>query len=224
MLVYTRPLLFLSCLATIGLSPARGQVSVPPLPALPVTFVFSNCDAGVTYRATILDWGRDLDGKINSATKVVQPNAVSYQYSFFGSFSMTIGQTTQFAVGIPLPDGSISRPLGGLSILYTNLGVSGNPFSTTFSLNSPNANGGPLLAVRRGVPQQTLLPVAFTRCRGYGNRFSERSLCRWLKRPAKSRPKNGAEESAKCRKTSSPHMKPEERHQERQEFRNDPHD
>src|SRR5947209_7922414 len=112
LLVYTRPLLFLSCLATIGLSPARGQVSgsVPPLPVLPVTFVFSNCDAGVTYRATIVDWPRDADGKISagSAKKVVQPNAVSYQYSFFGSFSMTIGQTTQVAVGIPLPDGSTS--------------------------------------------------------------------------------------------------------------------
>src|ERR1700686_789435 len=116
LLVYMRPLLFLSCLATIGLSPARGQgsVSVPPLPALPVTFVFSNCDAGVTYRATITEW-YTIDGKTidaNAAKKLVGPGFVSYSYTFYGSFSMTIGQTTQFAIGIPLPDGSFFRPLG----------------------------------------------------------------------------------------------------------------
>jgi hypothetical protein len=36
-----RRLLIISALAAIALSPARGQSSVPPLPALPVTFVFS---------------------------------------------------------------------------------------------------------------------------------------------------------------------------------------
>src|SRR6185503_7743277 len=101
LLAYTRRLLFLSCLAAIGLAPARGQLSVPPVPALPVTFVFSNCQAGVTFRATIIDWLRDANGNIDalSVKKVAQSTSVSYTYLFWGSFSMTAGGITQVATG-----------------------------------------------------------------------------------------------------------------------------
>src|SRR5437773_8514702 len=65
LLVYTRRLLFLSCLAAIGLSPARGQLSVPPLPALPVTFVFSNCQAGQT-RTWAYTWSNFLRASVQT--------------------------------------------------------------------------------------------------------------------------------------------------------------
>src|SRR5882672_7758448 len=88
--VWTRRLMFTFFVTVIGLSPAGAQSSVPPLPPLPVTFVFSNCEAGVTFRATITDWLRDASGNIDrlSAMKVVQPStgAVSYTYLFWGSF------------------------------------------------------------------------------------------------------------------------------------------
>src|SRR4051794_33529098 len=87
-----RGLIILVALAAIVLSPARGQSSVPPLPALPVTFVFSNCDTGMTFQATITDWLRDINGNVDplAARKVVQPTTVTYSYLFWGSFSMTV--------------------------------------------------------------------------------------------------------------------------------------
>jgi len=130
-------------LAAIALPPARGQSSVPPLPALPVTFVFSNCDSGVTFQATITDWLRDANGNVDplAARKVVQPTTVTYSYLFWGSFSMTVGRTTQIATGARLPDGSVGRPLGALTIMYQNLGIDGVPPATSFLLQSSNANG-----------------------------------------------------------------------------------
>ena len=138
-----RRLLIIMALAAIALSPALGQSSIPPLPALPVTFVFSNCDAGVTFQATITDWLRDFNGDVDllAASKVVQPTIVTYRYLFWGSFSMTVGRTTQIATGARLPDGSVGRPLGALNITYQNLGIQGLPAATSFLLESSNANG-----------------------------------------------------------------------------------
>jgi len=90
-----RRVLIMIALAIVAFPPAaRGQVSVPPLPALPVTFVFSNCDAGVTFQATITDWLRDASGNIDplSAKKIVQQTGVTYSYLFWGSFTMTVGR------------------------------------------------------------------------------------------------------------------------------------
>ena len=87
-----RRLVIMIALAAIALSPAPGQSSVPPLPALPLTFTFSNCDSGVTYQATITDWLRDASGNVDplAARKVVQPTTTTYSYLFWGSFSMTV--------------------------------------------------------------------------------------------------------------------------------------
>src|SRR6476661_7273598 len=89
--IHTRRLLFTLCAAIIGLLPAHAQLTSPPLPPLPVTFVFSNCAAGVTFKATITDWLRDANGNVDllSVSKIVQPTTVSYKYLFWGSFSMT---------------------------------------------------------------------------------------------------------------------------------------
>ena len=143
LLVFTRRLLLLACVSAASLSPVRGQSSIPPLPALPVTFAFSNCDSGVTYQATITDWLRDASGNVDplSVKKVAQPTSVTYTYTFWGSFSMTAGGTTQVATGGRLPDGSVGRPLGGLTIMYSNLGVATIPPATSFLLQSSNANG-----------------------------------------------------------------------------------
>src|SRR5881296_3170183 len=129
----TRHLLFLFCMAWFGVAVASGQSSVPPLPPLPLTFEFSNCDTGVTYKATITDWLRTANGSVDplAAMKVVAGGSVSYTYLFWGNFTMTVGQTTQVATGARLPDGSVGRPLGALSILYSNLGVAGVPASTS---------------------------------------------------------------------------------------------
>jgi RHS repeat-associated core domain len=154
--LWMRRLMFTFVVAVIALAPARAQSSVPPLPPLPVTFVFSNCDAGVTFRATITDWLRDANGKVDplAAMKVVNSNGtVSYTYLFWGSFSMTVGGTTQVAIGARLPDGSTGQPLGSLSIIYTNLGISGVPSSTGFLLQSSNASG---LGVGTGVATSKL--------------------------------------------------------------------
>src|SRR5258708_5150487 len=89
-LVWTRRMMFTFFVVVIGLAPARAQSSVPPLPPLPLTFVFTNCDAGVTFRATITDWLRDANGNVDplAAMKVVNSNGtVSYSYLFWGSFS-----------------------------------------------------------------------------------------------------------------------------------------
>jgi len=138
----TRRLLFLFWMASFGLAVARGQSSVPPLPALPLTLQFSNCDAGVSFKVTIVDWLRDATGKVDplAAMKVVTANSVSYTYLFWVEASMTAGTTTQTATGARLPDGSTGRALGGLSILYTNFG-SGIPAGTSFTIQTSNASG-----------------------------------------------------------------------------------
>ena len=138
-----RRLAIMIALAAIALSPAPGQSSVPPLPALPVTFTFSNCDSGVTYQATITDWLRDASGNVDplAARKVVQPTTTTYSYLFWGSFSMTVRGTTQTAIGASGPDGSVGRPLGALTIMYQNLGIEGLPANTSFLLQSSNASG-----------------------------------------------------------------------------------
>src|SRR5262245_8232957 len=135
--------LIMIALAASALSTARGQSSVPPLPALPMTFVFSTCEADVTFQATIIDWVRDARGNVDplATNKVVQGTTVTYSYLFWGSFSLTNGRTTQTATGARLPDGSTSRPIGSLGIMYTNLGIQDVPAATTFLLQSSNANG-----------------------------------------------------------------------------------
>jgi RHS repeat-associated protein len=108
-----------------------------------MTFVFSNCDAGVTFQATILDWIRDANGNVSptAVQKIIQGTTITYNYAFFGSFKMAIGSNIQTASGPHLPDGSTGRPLGSLGIMYTNLGVDSIPAATSFLLQSPNAAG-----------------------------------------------------------------------------------
>lgn len=95
-------------------------------PATAQTYIFSDCLAGVTFRATISI--TNTSGPRNTG------NARMYTYIVNGTYSMTSGGVTQTSSG-----------LGTVGILYTNPGIADDPAVTQLRFEAPNAagDGGP---------------------------------------------------------------------------------